>query len=147
MATYYEIMATDLSKLATAADDWAAMAKDFDKLARNYEKKVHGISVGDTWVGLSANAGSARFEVTLKEYRGAQSEAKAVAKLVREAHIEFTRLKKKIEGIRDDAVKADMRVSERGVVAFDTSKLDHGAYVAYVHDPDYQESARTAVGS
>ncbi|MEU0625870.1 hypothetical protein [Streptomyces sp. NPDC005989] len=130
MATYYEIMATDLSKLTTAADDWDAMAKDFDKLARIYEKEVHGISVGDTWVGLSADAGSARFEVTLKEYQGAQSEAKAVAKLVREAHIEFTRLRKKIEGVRDDAVKAGMRVSERGVVAFDTSELGHGAYAA-----------------
>ncbi|MCX5110729.1 hypothetical protein OOK13_19705 [Streptomyces sp. NBC_00378] len=40
-----------------------------------------------------------------------------------------------------------MRVSERGVVAFDTSKLDRGAYVAYMHDPGYQESARTAAGS
>ncbi|MEU6662366.1 hypothetical protein [Streptomyces sp. NPDC046821] len=143
MATYYEILSTDLSKLTTAAGDWDAMAEDFDKLAGSYEKEVHGISLGDTWVGLSANAGSARFEVTLEEYRGAQSEAKAVAKLIRDAHTEFTRLRKNIEGVRDDAVKAGMRVSERGAVAFDTSKLDRGAYVAYVHDPGYQESART----
>ncbi|MEW2485890.1 hypothetical protein [Streptomyces sp. NPDC048411] len=144
MATYYEIMLTDMSKLTTAAGDWDAMAKDFDKLARIYKEEVHGISLGDTWVGLSADAASARFDVTLKEFQGAQSEAKAVAKLIRDAHAEFTRLRKKIEDVRDDAVKAGMRVSERGVVAFDTSKLDHVAYVAYVHDPGYQESARTA---
>ncbi|MFE3147110.1 hypothetical protein ACFXJ6_10645 [Streptomyces sp. NPDC059218] len=47
MATYYEIMATDLSKLTTAADDWDAMAKDFGKLARNYE--VESKAVGRTF--------------------------------------------------------------------------------------------------
>ncbi|MFJ9714661.1 hypothetical protein ACIRPQ_01730 [Streptomyces sp. NPDC101213] len=54
MVTYYEIMGTDLSKLTTAADDWAAMAEDFDKLARTYAQQVRGISLGGTWVGLSA---------------------------------------------------------------------------------------------
>ncbi|WP_405483097.1 hypothetical protein [Streptomyces sp. NBC_00009] len=147
MATYYDIMGTDLSKLTTAADDWAAMAKDFDTLAGIYRKEVHGISLGDTWVGISATSGSARFDVTLKEYQGAQSEAKAAAKLLRDAHAEFDRLRKQIEHVREDAVKAGMKVSERGIVAFDTSKLDHSAYIAYVHDPGYQESARTAAGS
>jgi hypothetical protein len=37
-----------------------------------------------------------------------------------------------------------MRVSERGVVAFDTAQLEPGEYQAYVHDPSYQESARKA---
>ena len=64
MATYYEIMSTDLSKLTTAADAWDAMAKDFGKLAESYKKQVHGISLGDTWIGVSATAGSARFDVT-----------------------------------------------------------------------------------
>ncbi|MHC5902328.1 hypothetical protein ACVNF4_00160 [Streptomyces sp. S6] len=142
--TYYEIMGADLSKLSTAADDWDAMGKDFDKHSGTYKKEVHGISLGDTWVGVSANAGSARFDVTLKEYQGAQREAKAVAKLLREAYAEFSRLRKKIEGIREDAMKAGMKISEQGAVAFDTSKLDHSEYVVFVHDPEYQESARTA---
>lgn len=144
MATYYEILGTDLSKLTTAAEDWDAMAEEFEKLAAGYRKKVHGISLGDSWVGLSANVGSARFEVTLREYQGAQNQAKAVAKLLRQAHAEFSRLRKKIEQVREDAVRAGMRVSERGVVVFDTSTLDRGAHTAYVHDPDHQESARTA---
>ncbi|MEU2155503.1 hypothetical protein ABZ532_10890 [Streptomyces sp. NPDC019396] len=144
MATYYEIMRTDLSKLTTAASDWDSMADGFHKLAESYKKEVRGISMGDSWVGLSAQAGSARFAVTLKEYQGAESEAKAVAQLIRDAHAEFGRLRKKIEDTRDDAVKAGMRVSERGVVHFDTSKLDRGEHVAYVHDPEYQESARKA---
>jgi len=144
VATYYEIMSTDLSTLTTAADDWDAMAKDFDKLAESYRKGVHGISLGDTWIGVSANAGSARFGVTLEEFQGAHSEAKAVGKLLRDAHAEFSRLRDRIKHAREDAVKAGMRVSEKGLVAFDTSKLDRGAYMAYVHDPGYQESARTA---
>lgn len=142
MATYHEIMSTDLSKLTTAAGDWDAMAKDFGTLAERYQKDVHGISLGDTWIGVSANAGSARFDVTLKEYQGAQSEALAVAKLLRTAHTEFSNLRKKIEHTREEAVRAGMRVSENGVVAFDTSRLEPGEYSAYVHDPGYQESAR-----
>ncbi|MGV9880637.1 hypothetical protein [Streptomyces sp. NPDC003006] len=43
MATYYEIIGTDLSKLTTAADDWHAMAEDFAGLADGYDKQVHGI--------------------------------------------------------------------------------------------------------
>ncbi|MEH0513750.1 MULTISPECIES: hypothetical protein [unclassified Streptomyces] len=125
-----------------AARDWDAMAKDFGTLAERYQKDVHGISLGDTWIGVSANAGSARFDVTLKEYQGAQSEALAVAKLLRTAHTEFSSLRKKIEHTREEAVRAGMRVSENGVVAFGTSRLEPGEYSAYVHDPDYQESAR-----
>ncbi|MFQ6147783.1 hypothetical protein ACLMNJ_32720 [Streptomyces seoulensis] len=144
MVTYYEIMGTDLSKLTTAADDWAAMAKDFDKLARTYEQEVHGISLGNTWVGLSAGAGAARFDVTWKEYQGAQSEAQAVADLLRAAHAELSRLRKKIEYVREDAVKAGMKVSEQGAVGFDTSKLAHSEYMAYAHDRDCQESIHKA---
>ncbi|MFD3476366.1 hypothetical protein [Streptomyces sp. NPDC058695] len=113
MATYYEITAADLSKLTTAADDWAAMAEDFGTLVGTYRREVHGISLGDTWVGISANAGSARFDVTLKEYQGAQREAKAAAKLFRDAHAEFNRLRKQIEHVREDAVKAGMKVSDK----------------------------------
>ncbi|MEU3276887.1 hypothetical protein [Streptomyces antibioticus] len=79
LPTYYEIMTTDLSKLTAAADEWDAVAKDFGKLAESYRKEVHGITLSDTWIGVSAKAGSARFDVTLKEYRGARSEALAVA--------------------------------------------------------------------
>ncbi|MFH8560436.1 hypothetical protein [Streptomyces sp. NPDC017988] len=144
MATYHEIMSTDLSKLTTAADDWGAMAKDFDKLAESYDKQVHGISLRDTWVGASANAGAARFDVTLQEFQGARSEAKAVARLLRDAHTEFARLRKNIEHVRAEAEKDGMRVSELGVAAYDTSKLDSGARTAYLHDPGYQDSARKA---
>ncbi|MFI1764448.1 hypothetical protein ACH41H_20695 [Streptomyces sp. NPDC020800] len=140
-------MHTDLSKLSDAADKWDAMAGDFEKLATRYKQDVHKISMGAGWVGLSAQAASARFDVTLKEYQGAQKEAKAVASLLREAHTEFQALKKRVEAVRDDAVKAGMRVSDRGVVTFDLDRLGQGARTAYVHDPGYQESVRaTAQG-
>ncbi|MGW0530854.1 hypothetical protein [Streptomyces sp. NPDC003032] len=120
------------------------MAEDFARLAGSYDKQVHGISLRDTWVGVSANAGAARFGATLQEFRGARSEAKAVAKLLRDARAEFTRLRKNIDHVRAEAVKDGMRVSELGVVAYDTSKLDSGTYTAYAHDPGYQDSARKA---
>jgi hypothetical protein len=139
-------MNTDLAKLTTAAAAWESMAKDFGTLARDYEKEVHGITLDELCIGVSATAGSARFDVTLKEYQGAQSEAQAVAKLLRTAHAEFTRLRKKIEDIRDDAARAGMHVSERGVVTFDTSRLTAGEHSAFVHDPDYQDSVHKVVG-
>ncbi|MFE7551636.1 hypothetical protein [Streptomyces gardneri] len=45
--------------------------------------------------------------------------------------------------IRDDAVKAGMSVSDQGAVAFDTAQLTQAERAAYVHDPDFQQTART----
>ncbi|GGR31323.1 hypothetical protein GCM10010282_24780 [Streptomyces roseolus] len=143
MPTYHEAMSTDLSTLTAAAGKWEEMAARFNTLEERYEKGVHGISLGESWIGLSANAAHARFTVTLKELRGAQKEAKAVARVLRDAHAQLIDLRNRLEAIRDDAVKAGMRVSDRGAVAFDTGRLTQDERTAYVHDPDFQQTART----
>ncbi|WP_143070892.1 hypothetical protein [Streptomyces malaysiense] len=56
-------------------------------------------------------------------------------------------LRKKVESARDDAVAKGMKVSDQGVVSFDTEKLSQGARMAYVHDPSYQDSIRKDVAS
>lgn len=144
MPTYYEIMSTDLSKLSTAADRWDETAGKFKTLGEKYERSVHGISLGTSWLGVSAQAANDRFSVTLKEFRGAQQEAKAVASVLRDAHTQLLSLQSKLKALRGDAIKAGMRVSEQGVVAFDTERLTQGERLAYVHDPSYQESGRAA---
>lgn len=146
MPTYHEVMTTDLSKLTTAAGKWDDMAAEFKKLEAQYRRDVHGITLGQTWLGVSANAANGRFTVTLNEYKAAQKEAKAIASLLRDAHTQFVDLRNKVESVRDDAVKARMKVSEQGYVSFDTSRLSEGERTAYVHDPSYQESARKAAG-
>ncbi|MFB7913433.1 hypothetical protein [Streptomyces sp. NPDC056061] len=137
-------MSADLSELSTGAVKWKETAAKFKKLADQYERDVHGISIDDSWVGLSAQAANGRFTVTLKEIRGAHQEAKAIAEILRDAHAELTDLRKRVEAVRDDATGAGMRVSDSGVVAFDSTRLTQSERMAYVHDPSFQESARTA---
>ncbi|MBO7937217.1 hypothetical protein JTP77_014955 [Streptomyces sp. S9] len=147
MPTYNEIMTTDLSTLTTAAERWDGMAGEFLKQETAYRRDVYGISMGQTWLGLSANAANKRFDVTLKEFQNAQVEAKAIAALLRDAHTQFVDLRGKLETARKEAVEAGMRVSDQGVVTFDTSQLGAGELNAYRHDPDYQQSVRKSVSS
>lgn len=146
MPTYHEVMTTELSKLTTAADKWDDMAGEFKKLEEQYKRDVHGISTGQTWLGVSSNAANGRFTVTLNEYKAAQKEAKAIAALLRDAHTQFVDLRGRLKSVRDDAVKDGMKVSEQGHVSFDTARLSDSERTAYVHDVSYQESARTAAG-
>lgn len=147
MPTYHEIMTTDLATLTTAADRWDGMAGEFLKQEKAYKRDVHGISVGQTWLGLSADAANRRFDITLKEFQNAQVEAKAIALLLRDAHTQFVELRGKLTSARQDAVAAGMKVSDQGVVSYDTEKMSEGERNAYVHDPDYQESVRKSVSS
>jgi hypothetical protein len=140
--TYHEVMSADLSKLTTAADKWDEMAVRFHKLEGIYKRDVHGVSTGGFWAGLSAQTANDRFSVTLKELQGAQSEAKAVAALLREAYTQLVDLQARVKAVRADAVKDGMHVSDQGVVAFDTERLTRSARTAYIHDPSYQQSAR-----
>ncbi|WP_198668234.1 hypothetical protein [Streptomyces triticisoli] len=140
-------MTTDLSKLTTAAERWDGMAKEFYKQETAYRRDVHGISMGQTWTGLSADAANRRFDITLKEFQNAQVEAKAIASLLRDAHTQFVDLRKKLESARDEAVSKDMKVSDQGVVSYDTGRLSTSELSALHHDPDYQESVRKAVAS
>ena len=145
MPTYSEIMTVDLTTLTTAADRWDGMAGELHKQETAYRRDVHGISMGQSWVGLSATAADQRFDVTLKEFQKAQVEAKALAALLRDAHTQFTDLRTKLASARADAVDAGMAVSEQGVVSFDTTKLSDGERNVLHHDPDGQQSVRKAV--
>jgi len=147
MPTYHEIMTTDLAALTTAAEKWTAMAGEFNKREKDFEKEVQGITLQPTWIGQSANAANAQFRVTLNEYRAAQTQAKAIASLLRDAYTQFTGFKTKLQTTRTDALKADMLVSDSGRVTFDMSSLSAGSKSAYHHDPDYQKSVRDAVSS
>ncbi|MFI6689721.1 hypothetical protein [Streptomyces sp. NPDC050485] len=147
MPTYHEILSTDLSKLTTAADRWDGMAGEFEKREKAYRRDVHGISLGDSWSGLSADAPNKRFDTTLKEFQSAQTEAKAIASLLREAHANLVDLTAKLKTARQEAIDAKMTVSDQGVVAYAYSTLTESDKNVLHHDPDYQESVRKAVGS
>ncbi|MFD4558148.1 hypothetical protein ACFWP5_28165 [Streptomyces sp. NPDC058469] len=117
-------MTTDLAALTTAAERWDGMAGEFEKQETAYRRDVHGISMGTTWTGLSADAANARFEITLKEFQYAQTEAKGIAALLRDAHDRFVELRGRVVAARWDAVRAGMRVSESGVVSPSSDQPD-----------------------
>ncbi|MEU9313105.1 hypothetical protein [Streptomyces sp. NPDC048256] len=147
MPTYHEIMTTDLSTLTTAADRWDGMATEFNDQEKAYQRDVHGLTVGPTWIGVSSDAASKRFDVTLKEFQKAQVEAKAIASLLRDAHTQFVDLRGKLVAAKQDAVDAGMVVSDQGLVSYDTRKLSQGELNALHHDPDYQHDVAKAVRS
>ncbi|MDR3082092.1 MAG: hypothetical protein LBV60_14410 [Streptomyces sp.] len=140
-------MTTDLSTLTTAAERWDGMAKEFNKRETDYRRDVHGISMGQTWSGLSADAANRTFDITLKEFQNAQVESKAIASLLRDAHTQFSGLQKRLKSARDDATANKMKVSDQGVVTYDYSQLTQGEHQALAHDPDYQQSVRDSVAS
>ncbi|MFG2118981.1 hypothetical protein [Streptomyces sp. NPDC048710] len=117
MPTYHEITSADLSALTSAAERWEVMAGEFAQQERVYRRDVYGITTGPAWTGMSAEAAHGRFDVTLKEFRYAQTEAKAIASLLRDAHAQFTELQGRLVAVRAEAVAAGMRVSERGLVS------------------------------
>ncbi|MCK1818276.1 hypothetical protein MTQ10_01320 [Streptomyces sp. XM83C] len=147
MPTYHEIMTTDLATLTTAADRWDGLAKKFHDLETAYGKDVHGITLGPSWQGFSGDVAQERLGWTLKEFQKAQIEAKAIASLLRDAHTQFVHVRNKLRSARADAVAAGMKVSDQGVVSYDTEKLSQGDRQALAHDRDYQESVRKAVAS
>ncbi|MEU0135126.1 hypothetical protein ABZ172_14045 [Streptomyces sp. NPDC006296] len=129
-------MTTDLSALTTAADKWESMAGELAKVEAAYKRNVHGISLGPAWVGQSAEAANRRFDITLKEYSGAQTEAKAIASLIRDAHTQFVELRGKVKTAVHEAVAARMTVSDRGQCRLDFSKLTEDERFTAHHDPD-----------
>ncbi|MFE1873022.1 DUF6571 family protein [Streptomyces sp. NPDC059496] len=147
MLTYYEVMTTDLGLLTTAADKWDSMAGELKKVETRYGDSVQKITMGQSWTGVSVGVAHTSFAATRYEYSAAQIQAKAVASLLRDAHGQFTDLKKRVESARDDAIKAGMAVSEQGNVAYDYAKLTAQERSAIHHDPDGETSIRTAVAT
>ncbi|MER7620005.1 hypothetical protein [Streptomyces sp. NPDC126503] len=135
-------MSTDLSRLTACAGKWEEMAAKFRTLAEQYEKEIHGVPLGEVWIGVSAQAANDRFTVTLRELQGAQKEAKAVAAVLRDAHTQLAELCNRVKAVRADAVKAGMYVSDQGTVSFDTAQLTQAERTAFAHDPDLQQAAR-----
>ncbi|MEV7088258.1 hypothetical protein AB0O07_20615 [Streptomyces sp. NPDC093085] len=129
-------MTTDFGLLTTAAGKWDDMAAEFKKVETRYKESVQSITMGYQWQGASAMAAHTNFAATRYEYKAAQTQAKAIASLLRDAHEQFVELKKRVESARDDAIKAGMKVSEYGTVSYDYAKLSDSERTAVRHDPD-----------
>jgi hypothetical protein len=143
MPTYHEVMTTDLSSLTTAAESWDAMASDFAEQEKAYRRDVDGISFGRGWSGLSAQAAGSRFRVTLEEFGHAQTEARAVASLLRDAHTQFAEVRGRLWAARQEAVEAGLKVSDQGLVSLDLDRMTAEERRAAHDDPGHADTVRS----
>ncbi|MFJ3976427.1 hypothetical protein [Streptomyces sp. NPDC090021] len=135
--TYKKVMSTQYDKLTAAAKAWDDMASDFKKAESAYAAATQGLAQGNTtWQGIAQGTAYMNFAGTQYEYGAAQTQAKAVANLLRDAHGQFTELKQRLESVVADARKAKMAVDDEGNVRPDLTAQER---YAYVHDPDGQK--------
>ncbi|MFI2227524.1 hypothetical protein [Streptomyces fradiae] len=134
--TYKKVMETDFGKLTTAAKAWDDMAGEFKKAESAYSAAVRGVKVDSGWHGIAAGRAHVNFAGTQYEYGAAQTQAKAIASLLRDAHGQFTELKRALETVVADARKDKMKVDADGNVQPDLTDSERRAYV---HDPDGQK--------
>ncbi|GGZ39440.1 hypothetical protein GCM10010387_37070 [Streptomyces inusitatus] len=147
MLTYHDVMTADFGGLSAAADKWQETADEFGKVEKRYRDSVEKITMDRTWLGDSANAARANFAATRYEYEAAQTQAKATATLLRNAHTHFTELKKQLESSRADAIKAGMKVSDQGEVTYDYDRLTAQERGTAMNHPGHAQEIQTAVQS
>ncbi|MEU4346749.1 hypothetical protein [Streptomyces sp. NPDC023838] len=138
MLTFQNVMTIDLAPLTKAAGDWDNMAAGFHEVEELYGGTVQSVSLDGEWTGVSATASQGQFKATRRQLSAAQTEAKAIASLLRDAHDQFVTLVKAVRDLVDEAKKNDLSVDAQGKVSYDFSKVDNASR----HDPDYQEWAR-----
>ncbi|MEU5430103.1 hypothetical protein AB0H73_31530 [Streptomyces olivoreticuli] len=130
-------MTTDLSLLTTAAAKWETAAKDFETVQKTYDSQVRNVAADGSWTGVAADHFLETTKTqTYNQYTAASAEARAIASLLRDAHGQFTELRKKLEDEVKEAEKAGMTVSENGVATFDFARADKALADAARHDPD-----------
>ncbi|MEU0119916.1 hypothetical protein ABZ137_41275 [Streptomyces bobili] len=132
MLSYQDVVTIRLGFLTTAATEWDNMAGGFEDLEALYKGKVESVANDGTWVGVSAGAASSRFSDTRKQFADAQTEARAIASLLRDAYQQFSELighvKELVEQVRGD----EMSVNSQGEAVYDFGKL-----TPMRHDEDY----------
>ncbi|WP_435609057.1 hypothetical protein [Streptomyces sp. C10-9-1] len=144
MLSYRDVVSADLGSLTSTADDWDDMADGFRRLEEAYSGTVLGVATGGEWVGISAAAAAVKFSATKAEFAAGQTEARAIADILRDAHGQFTLLVGAVRDVVEQAKKDGMDVDSNGTVHFDFTELNK-----YRNDPDSKDLAaekRAAVG-
>ncbi|WP_421106431.1 hypothetical protein [Streptomyces sp. NEAU-S77] len=138
MLTYQEVVTTKLGSLTAAATQWDEMAEAFKKVETLYKKKVLSVADDGEWIGISAEAAYAQFKGTQGQLAAAQTQARAIASLLRDAHAQLTTLIKAVKDLVDDAKKKHFLIDSQGKASYDWSQLDESAK----KDTDYDDFCR-----
>ncbi|MFI2432032.1 hypothetical protein [Streptomyces sp. NPDC018693] len=132
MLSYQDVITINLGVLTTAATSWAETADGFEELETFYRGKVEPVANDGVWVGVSAHAASGQFAATRQQFADAQTEARAIASILRDAHQQFAELVGRVKDLVEQAKAAGLAVTGQGQAVYDDSTLN-----AMRHDPDY----------
>ncbi|MDI9888753.1 hypothetical protein QMZ92_31490 [Streptomyces sp. HNM0645] len=142
MLTYKEVTTTKFGHLTTAADKWDEVAREFKKVETSYGDSVQKITMGPDWTGVTVSTAYTNFAATRYEYAAAQTQAKAIAKLLRDAHEQFTELKGRLDSIIKAAQEDHMLIDENGVATRDPKSISRMEQNELSHVPEAQAAKR-----
>ncbi|WFB08973.1 hypothetical protein LRS74_19440 [Streptomyces sp. LX-29] len=141
--TYQDVVTVKLDPLTTAAGKWDEMAGKFKSVEDLYKQKVQTVSDDGGWLGVAAGGASAQFRATQGQLAAAQTQAKAIASLLRDAHTQFTTLVKAVKDLVADAKKEHFLVDSQGKVTYDWSLIDESDK----KDTDYESWRQKTVAA
>ncbi|MFG3494507.1 hypothetical protein [Streptomyces sp. NPDC047928] len=142
MLTYQEVTTTKFGHLTTAADKWDEVAREFKKIETSYGDSVQKITMGPDWSGMAVGTAYTNFAATRYEYAAAQTQAKAIAKLLRDAHEQFTELKGRLDGVLSGARAEHMLIDENGRATRDPKSISRAEQNELSHVPEAQAAKR-----
>ncbi|OKK06862.1 hypothetical protein AMK26_12930 [Streptomyces sp. CB03234] len=142
MLTYKEVTTTNFGHLTTTADKWDESAREFKKAETAYGERVQKITLGPDMSGLYVIAAHTNFTATRYEYAAAQTQAQAIAKLLRDAHEQFTELKGRLNNVVQAAREDDMLIDENGKATRDPKTITRGEQNELSHLPEAQAAKR-----
>ncbi|MET7735451.1 DUF6571 family protein [Streptomyces sp. NPDC005402] len=105
----------DLAPLADAAASWKALPAKYQALQREFEQRVVNHLKGH-WEGDAADAAFTTMGKARTEYENAATEAERIAKLLLDAHGEFTASQKQLHTLLDEARNDHYKVYDDGRV-------------------------------
>ncbi|MFF4056671.1 DUF6571 family protein [Streptomyces sp. NPDC001668] len=105
----------DLGPLADAAASWKALPAKYEALQREFEQRVINHLKGH-WNGDAADAAFVTMGKARTEYENAATEAERIAKLLLDAHGEFSASQKQLHALLDEARNDNFKVYEDGRV-------------------------------
>ncbi|MEV0194001.1 DUF6571 family protein [Kitasatospora purpeofusca] len=144
---FEDVMKADPSAMAKAVADWTEMARKYQGVQQRLDTEVLPVTGGQNlWFGSTASAANLHITVTRQQSVDAQTEAKAVASIIKDAQGDFESAQKKLKQTVADAQADGMKVTGTGNVLFDVGALSKEERDYYHHDPDYQQSRHEAAG-
>ncbi|MGW2818863.1 hypothetical protein [Streptomyces sp. NPDC001415] len=123
MLTYQDVVTARIGALTDLAQGWDDMADKFIRPEGLYKAWVEGVAKDGGWVGESADAASAQFAATRKQFADAQVEAHAIASILRDAHGQFAQRISHVRDLVEQAQKNGMHVNSQGQAVYDPGKL------------------------